>query len=63
MLILTRFIGQAVTIADGIEVRVLAVNGRQVRFGVQAPPEIEVHREEVYQRIKQGIPKKPKVEE
>ena len=50
MLILTRRIGEAVTIGDNIRVIVLGVKGNQVRLGFEAPREVEVNREEVYER-------------
>jgi len=52
MLILTRRVGETIKIGDNIEVAVLGVNGNQVRVGVNAPKEIPVHREEIYERIK-----------
>jgi carbon storage regulator len=52
MLILTRRIGEAVIIGEEISVTVLSINGTQVRVGVNAPREVPVHREEIYERIK-----------
>ena len=53
MLILTRKVGESVLIGDDISIAVLSVRGNQVKLGVQAPKEVSVHREEIYQRIKQ----------
>ena len=53
MLILTRRVGETLMIGDEVTVTVLGVKGNQVRVGVSAPKEVSVHREEIYERIKQ----------
>lgn len=51
MLILTRRVGETVVIGDDVTVTVLGVKGNQVRLGVNAPREVAVHREEIFERI------------
>ena len=53
MLILTRKVGESVLIGNDISITILSVRGNQVKLGVEAPKEVSVHLEEIYQRIKQ----------
>ena len=52
MLILTRRVGESLMIGDEVTVTVLGVKGNQVRIGVNAPKDVSVHREEIYERIR-----------
>jgi carbon storage regulator len=56
MLILTRRVGETITIGSEINVTVLGVSGAQVRVGIDAPKDVAVHREEVYARIQAEEP-------
>ncbi len=51
MLILTRRVGETLMIGDTVEVTVMGVQGAQVRLGIKAPPDVTVHREEIYAKI------------
>ncbi len=51
MLILSRRVGEAVTIGTDVTITVLSVKGNQVRLGVQAPKSVAVHRQEIFNRI------------
>ena len=53
MLILTRRIGEVLRIGDDVKVSVLGSTGSQIRLGIDAPREISVHREEIYNRIQE----------
>ena len=56
MLILTRRVGESIIIGDDIVINILGVKGNQIRIGVNAPKEISVHREEIYNRIQAEKP-------
>nr|CRH04269.1 Carbon storage regulator homolog [Candidatus Magnetococcus massalia] len=52
MLILTRRVGESLHIGDDIKITLLGIKGNQVRIGIDAPRDVEVHREEIYDRIR-----------
>lgn len=52
MLILTRKTGESLLVGDDVEITVLSVRGSQVKLGVNAPRDIAVHRQKIYQKIK-----------
>lgn len=52
MLILTRRMGEKIVIGDNVHITMLGVRGNQVRLGIEAPPNVSVHREEIYERIR-----------
>ena len=51
MLILSRRVGETIVIGDNVHVMILSTMGRQVRLGIEAPVEISVHRQEIYNKI------------
>jgi carbon storage regulator len=71
MLVLTRKLGENIRIGDSVKITVLEVRSGQVKLGIEAPPEVKVHREEIYARIQEenrraqgsGTPPPPKPEE
>jgi carbon storage regulator len=53
MLVLTRKLGENIRIGDTVKITVLEVRSGQVKLGIEAPPEVKVHREEIYARIQE----------
>lgn len=52
MLILTRKVGESIMIGDSVEVKILGLRAGQVKIGIEAPKDLKVHREEIYERIR-----------
>lgn len=63
MLILTRKVGESIVINDDIKVTILGVKGMQVRIGIDAPKDVQVHREEIFKRIQAGSPAPEKADD
>jgi carbon storage regulator len=55
MLVLSRVVGELISIGDNISIRVVGINGNDVRFGVEAPRSVNVHRSEIYERIQRKL--------
>ncbi len=53
MLLLTRKLGENIRIGDDVKITIVEVKGNHVKLGIEAPPSIKVHREEIYERIQQ----------
>ncbi|RMH61837.1 MAG: carbon storage regulator [Calditrichaeota bacterium] len=52
MLVLTRRLGEAITIGDDIKIIIVDIEGHQIKLGIEAPREVEIYREELYKKIK-----------
>lgn len=51
MLVITRYVGETLKIGDDVDITILGVNGNQVRVGANAPEDVSLHRQEIYERI------------
>jgi carbon storage regulator len=56
VLILSRRTDESIVIGDEVTITILSVKGKQVRIGINAPPDVSVHRQEIYQRIQDDEP-------
>lgn len=61
MLILSRKLRESIVIGDEIEITIVGIKGNQIRLGIEAPPDVSVHRSEVYVRVKRD--EEPEVED
>jgi len=52
MLVLSRKLGEKITIGEGVTVSIVKVQGNRVQLGIQAPPDVRIHREEIQNRVK-----------
>ena len=53
MLVLTRKLGETITVGNDVRITVVEIKGKQVRLGIEAPAETVIHREEIYERIQE----------
>jgi carbon storage regulator len=56
VLILSRRTDESIVIGDEVTITILSVKGKQVRIGINAPPDVSVHRQEIYERIQDDVP-------
>jgi len=61
VLILTRKVGESIMIGESVEVKVLGLRAGQIKIGIEAPKDLKVHREEIYERIRMEQESKPEL--